>query len=230
MYKWLLIVAILTLAACQVAPRTPTPIDSTLQNTEAEAQPQTPEAEDTPHWLEAEDNGVPIGIWQPTGWEGEAIEGLLVAEHTLSIETGEREGGVMVHVFVAETHNIEVSVDDSGNYAWAFLDRIVTMPSHTGNDVAVSDPIPFHWTDHDAAYYLVSSAEGFKALVFAVELPERRDKVVVINITAPAREVSRIRPMLPRLLDDLMIGEARLAGIALEVLPNPLQFPHYASS
>ena len=228
----LLTAVTLFLAACQsMSP--PTPTESNLQNTGVAVQDvRTPQAteEQTPVWMETEVHGVSLGIWKPAGWEADTSYGLLMAEHTVSIETGQAEGGMMINVFVPETHNLEVADSDEHNFAWFVFDQIVDDPAHTGRDVAVSDPVPFSWGGHEAAYYLVSTSDGFEMVIIGIALPGDHDKLVVCNISLPARDARDVRDIIPRLLDSFTINGVDLDGTALEALPDPLEFPNYGHS
>ncbi len=99
------------------------------------------------------------------------------------------------------------------------------MPSHTGNDVAISDPAGFDWDQYGAAYYLMSSGDGIKALVLALALSKEPPQVVVCNVSVPASQAGRIRAMLPTLLDGLTLDGRVFDGASLSALPDPLPFP-----
>lgn len=229
MVRRLFIVTTLFLAACQsVSP--PTPTGSNLQNTGVASQTQrTPEAteEQTPIWTETEVNGVSLGLWKPAGWEVDTSYGLLMAERTISLETGRTESGMRINIFVPETHNLQVIETDTPNFAWSVLDQVVDDPRHTGRDVAVSEPVPFNWGGHQAAYYLVSVSDGDRMVVIGIALPNDYDKLVVCSITTPSRYAAEVRSIIPRMLDSLTINGVKLDGAALEALPNPLEFPNY---
>ncbi len=217
MLKRFLLAAVLLLTACQSAAPT-------------ETIPETPEATSdsgstSPGWLETDMNGVSFGMWRPAGWETDQNNGLVIAEHTVS-STGMIEGGVLIHCFVPAPDEFDVP-DSDANYAWAVLDRVVHMPSHMGYDVVVSKPAAFQWDTYQAAYYLITTGDGVRALVIALAIPGM-GKVVVCNISAPTAQSERIRAMLPDLLDDLTIDGTSLDGKALDALPNPLPFPRYS--
>ena len=72
------------------------------------------------------------------------------------------------------------------NYAWTVLDQVVKMPSHTGHDVAVSAPVGFDWDQYPAAYYLLATGDGMRALVLALAVPSGA-RVVVCNVSVPPR-------------------------------------------
>lgn len=221
---WLVAVLVIT-AACDVMSPPPTPTTGSLQNTGVASPLATPTVDTAPQWIETEDNGVALGCWKPYGWTFDTSEGLLLAEHVMSLATGEPLTGTMIYIFVPEVEHLAVAPDDEHNFAMTVLRQVATNPEHTGRDVVVSDPTPFAWGAHDAAYYLISSAEGFYSIVIGVALPDDHDRLVVINVTMPVDQVERMRDLLPRLLNDLEINGTRLSSAALAALPNPLAFP-----
>jgi hypothetical protein len=217
--------ALLILAACEIMSSPPTPTTTTLQNTGVASSLAAPTADMSPRWIETENNGVALGCWQPSGWTIDTSEGVLLAEHAASIGTGEPPSGVMIYIFVPEIEHLEVAPDDEHNFAMSVLRQVATNPEHTGHDVAVSDPAPFVWGAHDAAYYLLSSSQGFKAIVIGIALPDDHERLVVINMTVPTAQAAHMRRILPRVLDDLQINDVKLNGTALDALPDPLAFP-----
>ena len=244
MLKRFLIGAALLLAACQSAMPTETtlitpsvgvptgaptdvptgfPTDIPSGNTTVSTTPSswsTP----APDWLETQMNGVSLGMWTPDGWETDVSDGLVMAEHPLT-RSGAMMGGMLVYVFVPLLDDFNLTEGDS-NFAWAVLDKVVKMPSHTGHDVTVSDPTGFKWGEYDAAYYLLTTGDGVRVFVLAVALPGLQ-KVVVCNISIPANQANRIRAMLPQLLNGLTVNGMTMSGAALDVLPDPLPFPRY---
>jgi len=190
------------------------------------ANPETPSAANTaPQWIQTEMNGVSIGCWQPPGWLIDTTDGLLLAEHTLSLATGEPSSGMMVYVFVPQVEHLDVVPEDTHNFALAVLSQIVTSPEHMGTDVAVSEPQEFQWGAHHAAYYLITSGDGYNMVVIGIALPDDHERLVVINAAIPAAQSALLRPALPRILNDLMIDGVEMDVTALGGLPNPLDFP-----
>jgi hypothetical protein len=220
MLNWFLIAAVILFSACQPSAPPETP---TLTITEA---PEATETVVAPRWLETEMNGVSLGIWRPDGWETDQSHGLVLAEHTVSSWTTV-EGGMLVYCFVPLVDEFDVPVNSDPNFALAVLNKVVRMPSHTGRDVVVSQPVGFEWDSHEAAYYLVSTGEGVRVLVLALALAGKQ-KVVVCNLSVPVSQASRIRSVTPEILDGLTIDGEALDGAALNVLPDPLPFPRYS--
>lgn len=210
MLKRFLIAAVCLLAACQ--PAAPT-----------ETRTATPET--TRQWLETEMNGVSLGLWTPEGWEADLSDGLVLAEHSVS-SRGKYEDGILIYCFVPPMDEFQVSASDA-NYAWAVLKQVVKMPSHTGIDVSVSEPTGFDWETFPAAYYLLTTGDGVRALVLALGLPNPK-KLVVCNVSVPMAQADRIRQLLPNVLDGFVVDGTTLHGAALDVLPDPLPFPRYS--
>lgn len=217
-------------AACEMMSPPPTPTNSDLQNTGVASPLVTPTPNAAPQWVETEMNGVTLGSWQPSGWTIDTSDGLLLAEHAMSIGTGEPLGGAMIYIFVPEVDHLEIAPDTEQNFAMSVLEQVVANPAHTGADVAVSDPTPFVWNNHQAAYYLINSGQAFKSIVIGVALPDDHERLVVINMTLPAAQAAQMRRMLPRVLHQVAINGVELHGTALESLPNPLTFPNYPQS
>ncbi len=218
MLKRFLIAAAFLFAACQ-------PTVPTETSTETPATPQSDSGQDS-QWLETEMNGVSLGMWKPGGWETDLTNGLVLAEHTNSTNSM-IDAGMLVYVFVPPIDEFEIGADDT-NIAWTVLNQVVKMPSHTGRDTAMSTPAGFDWDQYGAAYYLMSSGDGIKALVLALALSKEPPRVVVCNVSVPASQAGRIRAMVPDLLDGLTINGRVFDGNTLAALPDPLPFPAYS--
>jgi hypothetical protein len=162
-------------------------------------------------------NGVNLGMWRPDGWQSDTREGLVTADLG--------EDGMLVYVSVPSMTEFDIS-PDVPNYALEVLNQVVRMPVHTGQDVAVSEPMGFQWDSYQAAYYLVSTADGVRVFVLALAIPDQ-PQVVVCTISTTVANKSRIRESLPWVLDGLQIEGTSLRGESLDILPNPLPFPRY---
>jgi hypothetical protein len=213
--KIIFIAAALMLAACQSA----APLNHST------ATPPVTDPTTTPHWLETTLNGITLGMWQPEGWETLMSNGLIIAEQTPGNAV---DDGMLIYVFVPPIDQFGVPMTDA-NLAWAVLNRVIHMPSHTGRDLVVSPPAGFEWGDYDAAYYLLTTGDGMRALVLALAIPGQQ-KVIVCNISSPSDRAYQIRAMLPQLFDGLQIDGQTLPGAPLDGLPDPLPFPRYISS
>ncbi len=211
--KIIFIAAALMLAACQTA----TPAAEPTATPTAVINP-TP----TPQWLEATIHGITLGMWQPQGWEAVMSDGLVIAEQTPGQST---DDGMVIYLFVPPIDQFSISTADA-NLAWSFLDQVSHMPSHTGNDLVVSQPVGFVWGVYNAAYYLLTTGNGLREVVLALAIPGQQ-KVVVCNISSPTDRASQIRAMLPQLFAGLQINGQTLPDVPLDALPDPLPFPRY---
>jgi hypothetical protein len=219
MLRRILVIAVMALASCQSLALSPA-LD---ENSTEDANPTGTT------WMETEMNGVHIGMRVPSGWAADINSGLLLAEHTSSMDTSEVEVAVLIRIFVPSLDNIPHSqIIEAENAALALLDQVVNMPSVIGQHVVVSEPVSFNWDGHEAAYYLLSDVYGVKTIVIAVEAPE--DQFVVCNIGMPPSEAPRVREMLPEVLDGLQIDGVAMDGESLDALPSPLEFPVYDQS
>ncbi len=221
---------------CQPISITPTVTDSdTLQSiTSTEAVSETaadggaaPESIiDTADALEYTMEGVNLRLKTPHGWQADVIDGLLLVEHTISMDDGLPDAGMVVYIFVPPPSEFAV-LTGSGNFAYAVLNHVVRMPQRVGRDVSVSEPVGFRWGSYDAAYYLLSGLDA-RTMVLAVAVPSAdkpRPSLVVCNISVPNDREGVLRTMLPLILDELTIDGIALDGSALQMLPDPLPFP-----
>lgn len=221
MLKWIVISAAILVSACQpIQQITPTaPVEPT---DEADVSATTEETVDL--WTETEMDGVRLRLPMPHGWTAETRDGLILVEHMSSIATEEPASGILLYVFVPQLDHFNLPDPEIDNAALAVLRQVVNMPHEIGHNAVASEPVPFVWSDHQAAYYLLSNHDGIKTIVIAVELPESR-KLVVCNISLPANQIDRVRALLPTVLDGLTVNGMRLSGDDLNVLPDPLIFP-----
>lgn len=175
-------------------------------------------------FVATEMNGVRIGLPVPPGWAADIVDGLIVAEHLGRIDGGMPEPGLLIYAFVPPLDQFNVPAYDSDNVAYHVLNQVVRMPTEIGANVVASAPTSFSWGTHDAAYYLLNSADQTKTLVLAVEIATN-GQLLVINLSAPGNQVERIRALLPLLMDGVQIDDDVLSGRELDQLPTPLRFP-----
>lgn len=218
----IVIVLIILIAACQPENDSPTASSGTLINVEQEIRTlnQTTER----RWIETETDGVRIGMWLPSGWAVDTSQGIIMAEHFTGVENGVPNPGMLVYIFVPPLDRFNLEINAEANAALHVLNQVVRMPTELGANVAATSPVAFTWDDLPAAYYLLTGTDGVRTLVMAVEL-EDHGKLVVCNVSIPGSQASRIRELLPRLLDDFRVNDLTLSGAGLNVLPNPLSFP-----
>lgn len=219
MLKRILVLAVMVVASCQSLAMSPTPNENTV----------LPASTAETSWMETEMNGVRLEMQMPDGWTADAEHGLLLAEHTTSTDTGDVEVTVLIHCFVPVLDDFDLPQDANGNMALEVLSQVITMPTMVGRDVVVSNPVEFIWDGRDAAYYLLTGHDRSKTIVIAVET-SRQDDLVVINVSMPASEESRVREMLPEVLDGLRINGVEMDGDSLDILPDPLPFQDYNAS
>lgn len=176
--------------------------------------------------LEYTMEGVNLRLDAPAGWQADVMDGLLLVEHTASMDDGSPNAGMLVYIFVPPVSEFAV-LTGSGNFAYAVLNHVVRMPQRVGRDVSVSDPVGFRWGNYDAAYYLLSGLD-VRTMVLAVAVPNNnglRPSLVVCNISVPNDHEGMLRTVLPFVLDGLTIDGTTLEGDALQSLPDPLPFP-----
>jgi hypothetical protein len=231
----LLLLFSLILLGCQPISITPTIADTSLQQPNEftenaspfEAERAAPSATSTPvTTLDYTMEGINIRLEVPHGWQADIMDGLLLVEHTASIDDGLPNAGMVVYIFAPPLSEFAV-LTGSGNFAYAVLNHVVRMPQRVGRDVSVSDPVSFRWGEYDAAYYLLSGLD-VRTMVLAVAVPSRntaRRSLVVCNISVPNDREGVLRMALPFILDGLTIDGIVLEGDLLQALPDPLPFP-----
>lgn len=212
----LLLVALL-LAGCQALasePAAATPNDS-LANPNPSTQAQ---------WAEYRSRPVSFGLEVPQGWQSYSTEaGIVLNERPATITNGIALEGILIHIFSPPLDDLSRAVTRSENSAWHILREVVSNPEYIGNAI-VSDPVPFRWSDLDAAYYLLHNRDTTVTLLLALDAPET-DKLVVCHVSAPENQSSRIRELLPDILSSLTINDTHIGSAALHNLPDPLIFP-----
>jgi hypothetical protein len=216
---WLFFMVCLSVAACQttvgetaIPSETPTP---------ATGRTTTPEAE----WAHFTFEDIRLALEIPHGWEADTDnEGIVLAEHMGSMETGGVLDGVQVHCFVHPVD--ELAPPEQGNRAVQILNRILANPSYINPNDSVSSPQGFTWDRYDAAYYLLNDGDYSLKMLLALAISSER--LVVCSITAPWRQEARIRPLVPRVLNSLTVNGHRLDGASLDEIPDPLEFPDYS--
>jgi hypothetical protein len=174
--------------------------------------------------LAVELNGVSLAISTPEGWHSAAQDGVVLAETITAIEAGAPVGGMAVYIFAPELDDMRVTPIPGETYALAVLRKVITMPEHIGPDDRISEPQALHWDGLDGAYYLSTAADGTRSMVIGV-VPPQASGLIVWNLSIPAEQESRFRPLMLAVLDGVVIEGQVLSNDALENLPNPLVFP-----
>jgi hypothetical protein len=221
MLRYLLFGLLLLLPACKRWEASPTAEAPGTENLDL----STLSLNTEPRWLEATTDGVTMGIMSPEGWFGETRGGLLIAEHVSPVEGSKPTAGILVYIFAPPLNEFSLSGQATDSFALHVLEQVIQMPTHVGFDVSVSQPVSFRWDNHDAAYYLLTGADGTRTLVLALTVPDNSNRLVVANISVPAGREAALRETLPRVLHGLEINEITLDGTGLNVLPDPLPFP-----
>lgn len=221
-WMWLIVLVCLSAAACQTTPGdpatervTPTPeTDATLNGT----------ASSEPAWATFTREGISLSIEIPRGWEAETNEeGIILAEHMGTMETGGVLDSVQVHCFV---HPVtDSAAPEASNRALQILSKILTDPTYIQPDDRVNEPVGFSWDSYDAAYYLLNNGYGSLKMLLALAVSEQR--LVACSISAPWRLAARIRRLVPAVLGSLTVNGHQLEASSLNDLPDPLEFPEY---
>ncbi len=181
-----------------------------------------------PYWLEVNIEGIELGLWLPAGWVADVQEGLILAEHYTTFQSGDPMfTGMIVHIFVPplDTFEIPAELSDDHNMALMVLSQAIHKPDMIGSATA-SDPQGFTWGAHDAAYYLLTSPDGMQTLVMAIALPERR--LLVLSLSTPMEytpESGGMRDTIAALLEGITVNGVTLHSADLTVLPADFDFP-----
>lgn len=164
--------------------------------------------QDAPEWIETDINGVDLGVWLPPGWQYDDTGGLTLVEHMMSIDTDTPAQMITLYFFVPELDGILDRNQAHDNLAYAALHEVAESPDLIGA-AEVTRPVKATWGEVDAAYYTYTAPDRVQGWVLAFTVPND-DQIVVANVTAPQREISRLRDMLPLLLNDLRVNRLRL--------------------
>ncbi len=189
----------------------------------------TPNTTDTAQIVNLSLNDIALALPYPSTWESYTTEyGVVLAEYLGSVATEGQLGGILIHLFVPplDEMNIPISESDNNNRALDILSKILAYPDYVGN-ATVSTPSPFLWDQFECAYYLMDNGEGNLTIVIGI-LDPQTNRLVTVSMSAPQDQQTRIRAMLPVLLDGLVINDYTLSGMVLDdILPNPLVFPRH---
>lgn len=222
MLIWLFVLVVLSAAACQT---TPTSSAATADGVIAPPDPDVPDTITRENaWVDFTLNSVSLSLRVPDGWEADTTdEGIVLAEHIGTMESGGVLDSVQVHCFVHPVNGM--ATPDSSNRAWAILTKIVNDREYVGANDMVSNPEGFTWDNYDAAYYLLNNGDGSLKMVLALAVSE--EQLVACSISAPLQLAARIRLSVPIVLSSLTVNGHRLDGSSLDSLPDPLEFPDH---
>lgn len=209
MLRWIPIVMLIALAACQTGTGAPPALEPT-------ASPAPDEV------MQVSADGVTLAIQTPRGWQSVPNDyGILLAEHAELHGSG-APNGILVYIFVPKIEDMAVD-DHEANLALAVLEHVTRLPAYVG-DSTVTSAVPMRLGPHNAAYYLLSDAEDNRTLVLALTDPAT-NKIVVCNVSSSRHDSGRIRGVLPTVLASLTIDGQAIELDGLDALPDPLVFP-----
>lgn len=220
----IIIVILLLAPSCGQITPTATPVPSTTPDATESPQTQTATDEST-KWVETQIGDFDIGAWIPAHWEADTTNGLTIVEHMGSIRSGRPSSGITIYIFVPDISEIVLGTETSDNLAYEVLEHVSGSPEHM-QGVEISPTEAFSWGAHEAAYYLYSYGqgehEGLHGMVLAVT---HGREIIVINVMAPRTESSRIRSVIPQILQGLSINHEHLSASFPDALPDLLVFP-----
>ena len=209
----------MTLAACQPGPATPT----VLAETPTPRVLQPSELEFDRH-IDFAVDGVTVVLPMPKGWEDILTEtGVIIAEHFPRLADRGIQQGLMASVFV--TALTEFPDIDSANGQSTHEILTSLSEAHPDDALRSGDVQTFRWRGYDAAYYLVSEAsDGPQMLIVGVTLPDG-GVLLTGSVSAPRARAGQIREAAPLLLGGVVINGVALGPDGLDTLPDPLVFP-----
>jgi hypothetical protein len=212
MLRCIAFVVLFSLAACQSGAITVTP------TVEPTAQPAPDEV------AEVRADGITLALNTPSGWQSIPNErGILLAEHA-ELSSSNATNGILVYVFVQPTRELDLNTPDDTSLALRLLNHVTRKPDSSLDDATITETEPLRVGLHDAAYYLLSDAQGNRTLVLALS-SDATDKVIVCNVSASYQDSNRIREVLPMMLSRLTIDGQEVDLSGLDILPDPLIFP-----
>lgn len=213
------------LSACQTELETfPTPTDAPTVEATAEV---TEVAVMSPEWIEEQAGDVEIGMWKPVGWTLDSSTGVTLLQHNPSLDShiGSPENGIIINIFSPNLEHMDLpEAPEDANHALQVLDYVVSTPGIISSSSVASDPQPFTWNGHDAAFYLLTGQHYKRAIVICVAIEP--DLIVGINIAMPHNMAEDARQLIPQLFNDFTAAGVQLGADDLAMLPDPLIFPH----
>src|SRR5215208_1426083 len=112
---WIVIVAVMGLAACKVTETAPAPT--------VEATPEVTESSED--WAHVDSDGVRLDVRTPVGWQAIPNEyGILLTEHAGldGPDTSPLEG-ILIFIFVPKLDDIDMDTLEGSNFAWGVLSQ-----------------------------------------------------------------------------------------------------------
>jgi hypothetical protein len=219
---WFIVLVFLSAVACQTTPGDlATAIETFPPETDTPVN-ETDSPETT--WATFTHEEISLSLEVPDGWEAETNEeGIILAEHMGTMETGGVLDSVQVHCFIHPV--IDSATPRNSNRALQILSKILTDPTYVDPEDRVNEPVGFTWDSYDAAYYLLNNGDDSLKMLLALAVSQQR--LVACSISAPWRHAARIRQSVPTVLSTLIVNGHQLDGSSLDDLPDPLEFPDY---
>lgn len=173
--------------------------------------------------------GLMFTLEKPEGWSvHETDDALILIERVGPMTGGGELQGMMATVFVPSLKPFTLPDGEDANIAYVVLKEVTRTHSYVGS-ARTTAPQAFEWGDYGAAYYLMNSGRGAVGIVLAVTSPPR-NRLLVINVSAPVSKAGSIRSMLPALLDSLTVNGVEYDSGDLSKLPDPLIFPQRSAA
>jgi len=173
-------------------------------------------------WVNFSAGSLSLSLRVPAGWEVDTNdEGIVLAEHIGTMESGGVLDSVQVHCFI---HPVDDMITpDESNRAVDILDQIIHDQAYIGPNDVVSTPVGFTWDSYDAAYYLLNNGDGDLKMLLALAISD--EDLIACAISAPHPLAARIRRSVPIVLKSLTVNGHQLDSASLDRLPDPLVFP-----
>lgn len=179
-------------------------------------------------WVKFDFGEVVIRLQKLADWEVYQTDyHLIMTEGNDPFRSEGQLNGLLVHMWVPTSSNLEVTGDVEAETIASILEKIVSKPAYVGV-ASYHHPIAFDWGGHDAAYYTLATVNGNISLVIAFKVAD--EHFIAVNISAPRGHEQRIRDLLPQIFEAFYINEHQLDPAALNLLPSPLEFPEPISA
>lgn len=177
-------------------------------------------------WVHFELETVSIRLQQPANWTAYTnSEYVILSEHNHAIQENGALAGIVAQFWTPKVTDFEWEHQAEANAAWEILRAVVHKPQLVGG-AAHTEPVPFKWDGHDAAYYLLNSGDGNRSLVLLLMLPDEQT-ILAGRISTALQEAHRIREVLPLIFEHVEVNDKRLNSRVLNDLPDNFTFPIY---
>lgn len=206
MLRSLLLFLTLIAASCTTDQTTPTP---------------APESTSGTRQIQATIGGVTLGVDLLPGWEAYIDNSHFTVVEKQPVMSAGALSGIVVNFWVPEPSL--VSEQDDLTVADVLGNVVKTLES---SNVAASEPQPFDWHGHDAAYYVLNSGDGNLTLVVAMMASDETG-MIAMNISAPADHNHRLMDLLPVLFNNFSINGKVLSPEAFHNMPDELTVPSH---